>query len=251
MFRGRVLLAMRWPPCPAMLLRPRRLSARFASPSPLQRERFCSVQDEVIAIVALLTELAVVAASGLGTSCVLRAQHAVVCAGRLRGGDVLSRIRVLHAAVAANQAVIAVVSAVWLVRGIGAGFVLMVAAVRAEISIRVIAAVGSIVRVFARLIASVGMIRAVGTVVRMVLRSGRTPCMIDGAVCVPTAVRAVVAIGMVGAVRAIVRVGARRYSRRQGDTCRCWRSTRGSASRPLRWPTDDSRCSCCYSRRGY
>src|SRR5208282_839326 len=106
-------------------------------------------------------------------------------------------IRVLYAAVAANQPVIAVVPAVRLVVRIGAGFVRVPAAVRAEVSIRVITAVGAIVRVFARLVVTVGVKGAVVAVPGMVLRSGRSTSPGVIAVVVVVVPGVVVDIGVV------------------------------------------------------
>ncbi|MGO9575496.1 MAG: toll/interleukin-1 receptor domain-containing protein [Terriglobales bacterium] len=109
-------------------------------------------------VVTIGVKGAVVAIPGM----ILRSDRTAV------GGDV----RVLHAAVTADQPVIAVVPAVGQV--LTSVLVGVPAAVRAEIPVRVIAAVRTIVRVFARLVVTVGVKSAVGTIPGMVLRSGRS-----------------------------------------------------------------------------
>ena len=97
---------------------------------------------------------------------------------------IVSAVRiVLNAAIAANQAVVAVVPAIRLTMRIGSGFVVVPAAIGPEITVGVIAAVGTVVRFLPRLIVTVGMIRAVGAVPCMVFRSGRTPRMVDRGDC--------------------------------------------------------------------
>src|SRR5208283_1436812 len=96
--------------------------------------------------------------------------------------------------ISADQAVIAVLSAVRLISWLRAGRVV------------VPPAVGAVVGVGAGTITGVGMIRAVLVVRPGILRTCRTACMIH--IWVPAAVRTVVAVGAILAVRAVVRVGA-------------------------------------------
>lgn len=91
----------------------------------------------------------------------------VVAACRCDARAVHPRVGILDPVVSANQAMVPVVAAVGhLLTDI---FVLVVAAVRPEISIWVIAAVWAIVRVFARLVVAVGVKRAIVAVPSMIL----------------------------------------------------------------------------------
>lgn len=82
------------------------------------------------------------------------------------------KARVLNAAVAANQSVIAIVATVGVVRGTRAGLVLVPATIRTEISIWVIAPIRTVVRVFAGLVVSIRVKSAVGSIPGMVLTAG-------------------------------------------------------------------------------
>ena len=136
----------------------------------------------------------------VGTVCARQLATVVALAGviRLR--------RMLHAAVATNQAVIAVLSAVRLISRLRAGRIVVPPAIGTVVAVWVIRAVGAIVRVGARTITGVGMVGAVGTVIPGVLRAGRTARMVD--VWVPATIGAVMAVGTILAVRAVVRVSA-------------------------------------------
>jgi hypothetical protein len=80
---------------------------------------------------------------------------------------------VIHSTVPADQPVIAVMSAIWLIVGIGSRNVVMKSAVGAVISVRVVSAVGPIVRVSAGMIAGiVGGPRVVAVVIVV------TPCVV-------------------------------------------------------------------------
>ena len=104
-------------------------------------------------IVTVGVKGAVVAVPGM----ILRSDRAAV------GSD----IRVLHAAVTTDQAVISVVAAVGqLLPGV---LILVPSAVRAKIPVRVIGAVGAIVRVFARLVVAIGVKGAVVAIPGMIL----------------------------------------------------------------------------------
>ena len=81
------------------------------------------------------------------------------------------RCAVLDTTVTADQAMVAVIPSVRLVMRIGAGLVLVPAAIRTEITVGVIGAIGAIMRIDPRLIVAVGMIRAVLAVPRIVSRS--------------------------------------------------------------------------------
>src|SRR5271165_1376902 len=112
----------------------------------------------------------------------------------------------LCCAISADQAVIAVLSAVRLISWLRAGRVVVPPAIGTVVAVWVIRAVGAVVGVGAGTITGVGMIRAILVVRPGILRTCRTACMIH--IWVPAAVRTVVAVGAILAVRAVVRVGA-------------------------------------------
>lgn len=136
-------------------------AARGAVTAPVRAVLLCA--GEAVAVAALLTHELTVATvtAGLGFSRARCARHAVAFASRSRFGDVLSGVGILHAAVAADQAMIAVVAAVGLICGVRAGLVFVPAAIGAVVAIRVVSAVGAIVRVGARVVVGVRMERAV------------------------------------------------------------------------------------------
>src|SRR5208283_4591652 len=112
----------------------------------------------------------------------------------------------LCCAISADQAVIAVLSAVRLISWLRAGRVVVPPAIGTVVAVWVIRAVGAVVGVGAGTITGVGMIRAVLVVRPGILRTCRTACMIH--IWVPAAVRTVVAVRAKLAVRSVVGVGA-------------------------------------------
>src|SRR5208283_5224849 len=146
------------------------------------------------------------AALSAGPTVVVR----TVCAHQLATVVALAGVirlsRMLHTAGAADQAVIAVLSAVRLIIRLRAGRIVVPPAIGTVVAVWVIRAVGTVVSVGAGTITGVGMIRAVGTVVPGVLRAGCTARMVD--VWVPATIRAVIAVGAILAVRTVVRISA-------------------------------------------
>ena len=112
----------------------------------------------------------------------------------------------LCCAISADQAVIAVLSAVRLISWLCTRRIVVPPAIGTVVAVWVIRAVGTVVRVGARTITWVGMIRAVLVVIPRIFRTRRTACMIH--IWVPAAVRTVVAVRAILAVRTVVRVGA-------------------------------------------
>ena len=165
-----------------MLARPRLLSALLAAPSPLMRDLFSVLlfprfsvsgfQTACRFITTIESIVVVVSASWCYTRAILtrmRILDAAVSADQSVIAIATAIRSVIHATVSADQAVIAVVSAIRQVVRIGPGHVVVKSAVRTVISVRVIGAIWAVMRVGAWMIARVAWSpRMVAVVMRVV-----------------------------------------------------------------------------------